>query len=155
VILSEFGKLKQNALGITVSSQASSWRAGRISRVQFSFQKGANKNGIIRGRHQTSSRCGESVISLCRQWVVGKSLESRAAGACGLRELGLAVDLLHAIILLVECIVDLGHVLDADTVGDHLHGVDLALLDHFEKLLPVEVDGCLSVADKADTALHQ
>jgi hypothetical protein len=94
-------------------------------------------------------------MSLCRQWVVGKSLESRAARACGLRELGLAVDLLHAIILLIEGVVDLGHILDADTVSNHLQGVDLALLDHLEELLPVEMDGCLSVTDEADTALHQ
>jgi len=84
-----------------------------------------------------------------------ESLEGRAASTCGLRELGRAEDLLHAIILLVKGVVDLGHVLDADTVGDHLQGVDLAFLDHLEKLLPVEVDGCLSVANKADTALHQ
>lgn len=87
--------------------------------------------------------------------MVGESLERRAARACGLRELGLAEDLLHAIVLLVEGVVNLGHILDADTVGDHLQGVNLALLDHLEKLLPVEVDGCLSVTDKTDTALHQ
>jgi len=84
-----------------------------------------------------------------------ESPKGRAAGTCGLRELGRAEDLLNAIILLVKGVVDLGHVLDADTVGDHLQGVDLAFLDHLEKLLPVEVDGCLSVTDEADTTLHQ
>ena len=116
----------------------------------------AKKNGIIRGRRQTSSRCDQRVMSLSRlQGAVAKSLEGRAVRACRLRELGCAEDLLHAILLLVKGVVYLGHVLDADAVGDHLQGVDLAFLDHLEKLLPVEVDGCLSVADKTNTALHQ
>ena len=32
--------------------------------------------------------------------------------------------------------------------------VDLALLDVFEKFLPVEVHGGLAVSDQADTAFH-
>lgn len=84
-----------------------------------------------------------------------ESLEGRAASACRCRKLGLDEDLLHAILLLVEHVVNLFEVLDVDTVGHHLQGIDLALLDHLQKLLPVEVDGCLSVADKADTTLHQ
>lgn len=83
------------------------------------------------------------------------SLEGRAAGARGLRELGLDVHLLHAILLLLKHVVDLGKILHGDTVGNHLQGVNLALLNHLEKLLPVEVDGSLSVADEANTALHQ
>lgn len=72
-----------------------------------------------------------------------------------MRELGLNVDLLHAILLLIELVVDLVEVLHANTVSNHLQRVDLAFLDHLKKLLPVEVDRCLSVADQADTALHQ
>jgi hypothetical protein len=96
---------------------------------------------------------GESFKSSHR--FLSESLEGRAAGARRSRELGLAEDLLHAVLLLVEAVVDLGHILHGDTMGDHLQGVDLAFLDHLQEFLPVEVDGCLSVTDKADTALHQ
>lgn len=81
--------------------------------------------------------------------------QSRAALASRLREAGLDVDLLHTVLLLVELVVDLVEILHADTVSDHLQRVNLAFLDVLEQLLPVEVDGCLSVANQADTTLHQ
>lgn len=63
--------------------------------------------------------------------------------------------LLHAILLLLELVVDLVEVLERDAVADHLERVDLPVLDHLEERLPVEVHGCLAVADEADAALHE
>ena len=48
--------------------------------------------------------------------------------------------------------IDLG---DIHAMTEHHKGVCLALLNHGEKFLPVEVDGSLTVTDEADTALHQ
>lgn len=79
----------------------------------------------------------------------------RGAGAGRCREARLHVHLLHAVCLFVERIIALVKILDVDTVCDHLERVNLALLDTGEQVLPVEVDGCLAIADKADTALHE
>ena len=40
-------------------------------------------------------------------------------------------------------------------MADHLERIDLALLDHLQERLPVQVDGRLAVTNEADTALHQ
>jgi hypothetical protein len=82
-------------------------------------------------------------------------LQLRAALARRRREASLDVDLLHAIVLLVEVVVHFGHVLDANTVCDHLEGINLALLNLIEQFVPVLVDGSLAVTDEADTAFHQ
>jgi hypothetical protein len=66
-----------------------------------------------------------------------KPLELGAALAWWEAELGLDKDLLHAILLLLECVVYIGQVLETDAVGDHLHGCDFLVLDHLAKLLPV------------------
>ena len=51
--------------------------------------------------------------------------------------LGLNKDLLHAILLLLELVVDFVQVFKANTVGDHLHGGDLLVLNHLQERLPV------------------
>jgi hypothetical protein len=87
--------------------------------------------------------------------IISVLLERWAARTRRRGEASLAEDLLHAIILLVEIVVHLGHVLDADTVGNHLERVDLILLDLVEQVVPVHVHGSLAVADETDAALHQ
>lgn len=81
--------------------------------------------------------------------------ECRAAFARWCREFGLDVHLLHTVCLRLKLVVDLVELVDRDTVGDHLEGVDLALLNHHQQLLPVEVYGRLAVSDEANTALHK
>lgn len=70
------------------------------------------------------------------------------------REFGLDKDLLHAILLLLELVVNLVEVLNTNSVGDHLERVDPAALDLLEKVLPVKLNWGLTVADEANTALH-
>jgi hypothetical protein len=82
-------------------------------------------------------------------------LQLRAACTRRRRDASLDEDLLHAIILLIEVVVHLGHVLDADTVCDHLEGINLSLLNLVEQFVPVLVDGSLAVTDESDTAFHQ
>ena len=82
-------------------------------------------------------------------------LEGRTALTSGLREASLYVNLLHAVILLVEIVVHLGHVLHTDTVSDHLERVNLVLLDLVQQVVPVHVNRSLAVANESDTALHQ
>lgn len=69
--------------------------------------------------------------------------------------LGLNKDFLHGILLLVELVVHLVEILKTDTMREHLGRVQLAILNHLQKLLPIFDDRGLTVADEADTALHQ
>lgn len=84
-----------------------------------------------------------------------KPLERRALLRRRETEPGLDKDLLHVVLLLVEGVVHLIEVLEANAVGNHLHRCDLLILDHLEERFPVEVDGCLAVANEADAALHE
>ena len=61
------------------------------------------------------------------------------------------VDLLS----LLELVIDLVQILDPDTMGHHLQRIDLAALNALEEVFPVEVDGCLAIADEADSTLHE
>ena len=63
-------------------------------------------------------------------------------------------DFLHAICSLVEDVVDEVHLLHQDTVSEHGVWVCLALLDHFEKFFPVEVDRRLTITNETDATLH-
>ena len=56
---------------------------------------------------------------------------------------------------LVEDVVDGVELGDVDPVGEHHERVGLAFLDHGEKFFPVEVDRGLTVADEANTTLHE
>jgi hypothetical protein len=83
------------------------------------------------------------------------NLQLRAALTRRRREASLGEDLLHAIVLLVEVVIHLGHVLDADTVCNHLEGINLSLLNLVEQFVPVLVNGSLAVTDESDTTFHQ
>lgn len=64
-------------------------------------------------------------------------------------------DLLQAVLVLVELVVDLIQVLETDAVRHHLQRIELALLDLLHELVPVLVDWSLTIANEADTTLHQ
>lgn len=71
------------------------------------------------------------------------------------REFRLDKHLLHVILLCFKFVVHLIQVLQPHPVRHHLHWVQLAALDHGQQLSPVLVYGSLTVADKADAALHE
>ena len=56
---------------------------------------------------------------------------------------------------LVEYVVNEVELLHQYTVAEHLQWIGLAVPDHLEELLPVEMDGCLAVAHEFNAALHQ
>lgn len=69
--------------------------------------------------------------------------------------LGLDKDLLQAVLVLVELVVDLVEIVELDAVRNHLQRVQLALLDLPQKFLPVLVDGRLSISNETNSTLHQ
>lgn len=81
--------------------------------------------------------------------------ELGAARSSRERELRLNEHLLHRFVLGLELVVDLVQVLQSDAVGDHLHGVQLAGLDHLEQVLPVLLYRSLAIANEAHATLHQ
>jgi len=81
--------------------------------------------------------------------------QCRAALAWRRAELGLHKHLLHAILFLLELVVNLVQVFDAHSVGHHLQRVNFARLNLLEKFVPVQMDWCLSVTDEANTTLHK
>lgn len=83
-----------------------------------------------------------------------KSCELRGPFTGRERVLGLHKDLLQAILVLVELVVDLGQVLQGNPVRNHLQGIDLAPLYLLHELLPVLVDRCLAVSDEPNASLH-
>lgn len=69
--------------------------------------------------------------------------------------LGLHKHLLHAILLLLKLIIHLIQILQPDTVCDHIHWLNLFILDHLEQALPVQMHRRLPITNEPDTALHQ
>lgn len=88
-------------------------------------------------------------------WNLLKPLQRWASLAWRGTESGLHEYLLHAIGLVLKLVVYLVEIFHSDTVRNHLERVDLPILDHLEKRLPVEVHRRLAIADEADTAFHQ
>lgn len=66
--------------------------------------------------------------------------------ARGSGEFRLNVDLLHAFHALVELHVHGIKFLQQHAMANHVQRLQLATLDHLEELLPVHVNGCLTVA---------
>ena len=81
--------------------------------------------------------------------------QRRRARRRRVREPRLHEYLLHVVAALVENLVHLVHLLDLAPVREHLVRVRLAVPDHLQQLLPVEVHGRLAVADEPDPALHE
>lgn len=79
----------------------------------------------------------------------------RSSGTRRSRVLRLDEHLLEALLALVEEFVDLLHVLEPDSVTDHVKRVDLVLADELQEVVPVLVDGGLAITDQTDTGLHQ
>ena len=62
-----------------------------------------------------------------------------------------SIDLLF---LVLELVVDLVEILHSYSVSNHLEWIDLALLNTLEKVLPVEMNWRLAVANESNSALH-
>ena len=63
--------------------------------------------------------------------------------------------LLYALLSLVEQIVDFLHISHVEAMGDHVQWLDLVGLNEFEEMVPVFVDGRLTITDQADAGLHE
>lgn len=71
------------------------------------------------------------------------------------RMLRLNENLLEAVLMIIELVVNLVQILEANAVGNHLKGFQLALLDLLHQFVPVLVYGCLTVANQSNSSLHQ
>lgn len=69
-------------------------------------------------------------------------------------EFGLYEHLLDVVGSSGELLIQSVHFADVNAVAKHDARVQTAVLQHLEEFFPVEVDGSLAVADKADAALH-
>lgn len=63
--------------------------------------------------------------------------------------------LLNTWLSLIKQSVDLLHVGNIEAMSDHIQGLDCAGLDKLEEMIPVLVDGRLTVTDQADAGLHE
>ena len=70
-------------------------------------------------------------------------------------ELGLHKDLLHALFSSIIELVDLLKLINLDSVGDHVQCIQGTILKLLQQILPIQLYWCLSIADEANTALHQ
>lgn len=63
--------------------------------------------------------------------------------------------LLNTRLSLVEQTVDFLHISHVEAMGDHVQGLNFVGLNEFEEMIPVFVDGSLTITDQADAGLHE
>ena len=89
------------------------------------------------------------------QLLLPKRREFRRTRRWRAAEFGLYKDFLDIVRSLIELLIQDIHFFYLDSVSEHLIDVDLILLNHLKKFLPVHMYRCLAVTDQADAALHQ
>jgi hypothetical protein len=71
------------------------------------------------------------------------------------RKLRLYKHFLHAILARFKLGIDLVHILNPNSMRNHLQRIQLSRFQPVHQIVPVHVNGCLAVSDEFDAALHE